>query len=244
VNESITFNTTLNLVLNKTNLVDLTTHTYRVYVNDSNGKSNQTEQRTLSVNLIGLTVSLTPGIGFTFRPNVERGFAFFGNESLIWLGNNTAMSLARSNLAGETILYNNGTVIRAVGNYTVDLIAGTITITNSSTLFNGTNKEYLTDKLNFSYFFFDGSSSLRLENISCDGQNETLGCLNVSTFSDKNINFSLLFNITDDPSDQRILEDFSKDALNWTVFQVRGNNTVNTTILNASVICAEIQVLN
>ena len=159
VNESITFNNSLNLVINKTGLVDLTEYTFKIYVNDSNGNSNQTEQRTVTTNTLGLTVSISNGISFSFSPFIE-------------------------------------------------------------------------------------NTTLRTLNISCAGQNHTIGCINASVFGDSTLNFSLLFNLSVDPPNQRLLEDFSINALNWSVFQLRSNNTQNLTLVNASVACAEVQSLN
>ncbi len=96
----------------------------------------------------------------------------------------------------------------------------------------------------FEFRPFVENNTLRTLNISCTGQNNSIGCLNVSVTESSELNFSLLFNITVDPPNQRIIEDFSVDALNWTVFQRRSNNTLNKTILNASVTCGEIQSLN
>ncbi len=159
VNESITFNTTLNLLINKTVLDDLTTYTYKVYVNDSNGNSNQTETRTVNTNFLGLTVEISTGVNFIFRPFIE-------------------------------------------------------------------------------------NATLRIENISCDGQNQSVGCLNLSNFGPNLLNFSLKFNITQDSSNQRIIEDFTIDVWNWTTFQLRSNNTQNKTVLNTTVACGEVQSLN
>lgn len=159
VNETVVFNSTLGLLINKTGLEDLTTYTYKVYVNDTNGNSNSTELRTVFVNIFGIEISLGTGISYTFRPFIE-------NETL------------------------------------------------------------------------------RLQNISCTGQNQTVGCLNVSVFGANNLNLSLLFNITLDPVNQKIIEDFGFDVLNWTTFHLHSNNTDNRTLLNATVVCGEVQSLN
>lgn len=249
INESVEFNNTLNVLINKTGLSELTTYIYRVYVNDSNGLVNNTEERIVNINLLGLTVVVTTGTELTFRPNVDRTRAVVANESLTWAGNATAIALDQDNIIG-VILYNNGTFINqggnatTIGNYTIDASARRITIFNSTTLYNGSNREWITDAFNLSYDYFTGTSFLNLQNISCRGQNETVGCINASVFATNDLNFSLLWNITNDPAPQKILEDFSVDARNWTVTQLRGNNTINLTILNASVTCGEIQSLN
>ena len=54
----------------------------------------------------------------------------------------------------------------------------------------------------------------------------------------------MLFNITSDPSNQRIIEDFSINALNWSVFQQNSNNTQNKSLTNTTIICGEIQSIN
>ena len=156
-NETVTPNSTL--LINKTGLLDSTDYTFRVYVNDTNGNWNFTEERLITTNELGISVIVTTDVTFEFRPTVE-------------------------------------------------------------------------------------NATIRTENISCTGQNNSVGCLNVSVVGNFNLNFSLLFNITVDPPNQRIIEDFSTDALNWTVFQLRSNNSLNKTILNVSVTCGEIQSLN
>ena len=250
-NESITFNNTLNLLINKTGLDDLTTYTFRVYVNDSNGNINQTEERTIFTNLFGLEVSVTTGVNLQFIPTIENEKAFFGNQSLVWAGNNTAISLTKSRVSGNFTLYNNGTIVNQNGNYTVDLTNGRITITNQSTIWNGTGSnihtpnQILTLELKFSYNYFTNVPFLKTINISCDGQNQSLGCLNFSTsLATDALNLSLLFNITNDPVRPLIIEDFSIDDKNWTVLQQRSNNTNNRSQANHSILCIEIQSVN
>ena len=138
------------MLINKTGLLDLTTHSYRVYVNDTNGNSNNTGLYVLNTNEFGLIVDVSTGVNFTFRPFVE-------------------------------------------------------------------------------------NATLRTENISCSGQNESVGCINFSNFGSNTLNVSLLFNISNDPVNQRIIEDFSIGG---------SNNTRNRTIVNISVACGEIQSLN
>lgn len=130
------------------------------------------------------------------------------------------------------------------GNYTIDFINGKITITNISTYFNGTTSSLITNKLNFSYNYYTGSLYLRTLNLSCQGQNESIGCLNVSTFlSSFNMNLSLVFNITNDPKRTRIIDDFTS-SVNWTSFLLRSNNTNNRTAANHSVTCIDLTILN
>ncbi len=159
INETVVFNITSGILINKTGLLDSTSYTYRVYVEDIKGTKSSTEERTVSTNTLGILLSVSAGAQLAFRPTVE-------------------------------------------------------------------------------------NATLRTENISCTGQNNSIGCLNVTTLFEFDLNFSLLFNITVDSPNQRIIEDFSVDALDWTVFQLRSNNTLNKTILNASVTCGEIQSLN
>lgn len=158
-NQSITFNNTLNLVINKTGLSDLTVYNFKVYVNDSNHNINSTEMRFISINVFKLTVVISSEANFTFKPYVV-------------------------------------------------------------------------------------NSTLRTVNISCSGQTDSIGCLNFSNFGTYNLNLSLMFNITVDPNNQKIIEDFSANALNWTTYQQRANNTINQSLVNASVACGEIQSLN
>ena len=160
VNETIIrFNSTLGMLINKTGLIDLTTYTMKVYLNDTNGLINMTEERIFTTNFLGITVSITTGVNFIFKPFIE---------------NNT----------------------------------------------------------------------LRVQNISCEGQTAAVGCVNFSVFGNSKINMSLLFNITLDPPNQRIIEDFSTRAFNWSIAQKRSNNTQNISIVNASVTCGEIQSIN
>src|SRR3990167_7162610 len=117
-------------------------------------------------------------------------------------------------------------------------------ITNSTTYFNGTISEWVTNKLNFSYNYFDGNFYVKTLNISCDGHNETKGCLNISpSLSAYDINFSLLYNITLDPVRIKIIDDFT-DAINWTSFFLRSNNTNNRTSANHSILCIDITSFN
>ena len=160
VNQTIaSFNSTLNLLINRTGLEELTTYRYRIYVNDTNGFWNNTGDRYLSTNFVGLIVGISDGVNLTFKP----------------------------------------------------------------------------------YFV---NTTIRVQNISCSGQNETIGCLNLSSISSEVINVSLMWNITSDPPNQKILEDFSIDALNWSVYQSRVNNSVNRTLVESSITCGEIQSLN
>jgi len=243
-NESITFNTTLNLLINKTGLNDLTTYTYRVYANDTNGNSNSTEKRIFSTNFFGLIISVTPKVNFTFKSSVEEIKSIMPNETILWAGNDTFRQLIEGRIDNSTInVYNNGTKINNGNNWTANS-NGQIKILNSTILFNGTTTEWITNKINVSYKFFSGNFTLRTQNISCSGQNESVGCINASSIFGYNLNLSLIFNITLDPVNQRIIEDFSTSALNWSVFQQRSNNTINKSITNSSVACAEIQSFN
>lgn len=113
-----------------------------------------------AVSLVLVVVVL--GLGATVLTSIrdvqDNTVSFFGNETLTWAGNNTAMSLTVGDLTGGNSLYNNGTLINQGGNYTVTT-SGTVTILNSTTLFNGTVTSWVTDALNFSYSYFSGSSA-------------------------------------------------------------------------------------
>jgi len=162
VNETVTFNNTLNLLINKTGLDDLRAYHFRVYVNDSNGNWNYTEYRNISTNLIGLTVDVSGGVSFSFRGPILRTEAFNGNDSLNWAGNNTAINLGRTHVSRNFTLYNNGTIVNS-NNYTIDLVNGLITIINLTGGATGENNaSWITDKLNFSYNYFTGDSFVLL----------------------------------------------------------------------------------
>ena len=238
------FNSTSNILLNKTGLEDLKSYRYKVYANDSAGRINSTEERTVRTNFLGLVVSVTTGITFSFAPDIYYPHRFFTNETLVWGGNNTAITLKNRNIInGTESVYNNNTKL-AYGNYTLTLASGKITFLNSTSLFNGSTGLLLTNQLNISYIFTSPNATVRQVNISCTGQNETIGCLNFSALSSSQFNMSLLFNITNDPVSQKIIEDFSTSALNWTVGQQRSNNTMNRSLFNFSAVCGEIQSLD
>jgi len=244
VNESVTFNETLNLLINKTGLEDLTLYNFTVYVNDTNGRLNNTEYRIININLFGLEVGITGGVDFFFRPVVGKAESFNGNDSLNWLGNNSGILLSNLQVSRNFTFYNNGTIVKQGNNWTITT-TGIFTFLNSTTLFNGSGELLVTDKLNFSYSYFNGESTISSRNISCNGQNDSLGCLNFSTTAASlDLNLSLIFNITNDPVRSRIIEDFSLEAFNWTVGLLRSNNTNNRTQANHSVICTEIQSRN
>ena len=66
------------------------------------------------------------------------------NESLTWAGNATPIALAENRIVGGSHkLYNNGTIINKGLNYTSP--SNLINFTNSYVLWNGTNRELITD---------------------------------------------------------------------------------------------------
>ena len=252
-NETInSINATIGVLINKTGLADYSKYLYRVYVNDSNGFWNSTEIRVVNTNFIGVVVGVTVNVNMTFRGFLDRKEAFYGNQTLSWNGNNTAMTLAKP-ISKNITLYNNGTIVIGGSNnsnYTIDFDNFKITISNHTPIWNGTAGNthkaniLITDKLNISFNYYTGSVYLRTVNLSCSGQNESTGCLNISTaLSSNNINISLIFNITDDPKRTRIIDDFTSSA-NWTPQLLRSNNTLNRTLANHSILCADMTSFN
>lgn len=246
INESVTFNETLNIVINKTGLSDSRAYHFKVYINDTSGKTASTNYRNISTNFLGLDVTISTEVDFFFVAGLLRIQQFFGNDTVIWAGNNTAVSLFKTNIAGNVTLYNNGTIVNQGKNFTMNFVTGTITITNLTGGATGDNNaSWITDKLNISYNFFNGNVTLQTLNLTCSGQNDSLGCLTFSTISAAtDLNLSLEFNITNDPVRPKMIEDFSIDARNWSIRFQRSNNTRNRSIVNASVVCMEIQSRN
>lgn len=79
---------------------------------------------------------------------------FYGNQTLTWAGNNTAISFAEGRIdTSSVVLYNNGAVVNKGTNYTVT--------SESITILNDTDGglEWITSDLNVSYNYLYGSSA-------------------------------------------------------------------------------------
>lgn len=91
------------------------------------------------------------------------------NQTLTWLGNNTAMTFTEGRvIPSSVVLYNNGTVVSSVGNYTVT--ATGLTVTNVSPT---NDPEWVTGTLNVTYSYNFGSAAYNATREGL-GANQTL----------------------------------------------------------------------
>jgi hypothetical protein len=123
----------------------------------------------LVVTFIVIAVALALGaeVLSEMRTTQDDNEAAYGNQTLVWGGNNTGIGLAEAGaLAGSFVLYNNGAKIaRGEGdqvNYTGS--RGIITITN----YSGSGVEWITDALNLSYDYGYGSYARNITGYGLD----------------------------------------------------------------------------
>jgi hypothetical protein len=117
----------------------------------------------IAITLVTLAIIL--GIGSTILSSIKNqqddNTAFYGNQSLIWGGNNTGIGLAEGRgIASTFVLFNNGSKVNkgegANANYTAT--EGIITILNSSPSGTvGFQSEWVTNALNLTYTYNYGS---------------------------------------------------------------------------------------
>ena len=129
-------------------------------------RKGQTQLGISSIGVIALSLLVAAvilGVGGTILEKIQNTQTdlsnFFGNETLTWAGNNTAMGLAESRIiTSSLILYNNATIVnRGSGdnaNYTV--ASGSITIINIS---GPLPFSWVTSDLNVSYSYNYGSDA-------------------------------------------------------------------------------------
>jgi len=93
----------------------------------------------------------------------------FGNQSLVWLGNNTPIGFEQPRVnTGSVLLYNNGTLINQGDGNEVNYT----TTESSITIINTTSSvEWVTAGLNSSYSFRIGSAAFNATNNGLVGQN-------------------------------------------------------------------------
>jgi len=238
----ITSNIKYNFTISRLNIRQ--DYKWNIVCNTSDGLTKNSSYYILSTDPTGLLVSVTTGVNFTFKSSIYNPQSNFPNQTITWTGNNTNIQLIQRNIRNETVLvYNNGTLINQGNNYTI-YSTGVISFINASPSGKvGFQSGWVTNKINVSYIFYSGNFTLTTTNISCSGQNWTLGCLNFSVSSPENLNLSLLWNITLDPRTQRIIENWQLSIPNWTTIN-RSRNVVNQSIINDTIKCAEITSLN
>lgn len=102
-----------------------------------------------------LTVAVVLGLGASILSSFQTSqtdlAASYGNETLTWTGNNTAMGLSEARvIASSVVLYNNGTLVNQGNNYTVG--SNTITVVNTTSTVT-----WVTSDLNATYSYQYGS---------------------------------------------------------------------------------------
>lgn len=250
IDSTLRFNKTFynNGTLFLANITYNTTGTHYWSVNCTDTSNNKNGSNVLYFvmdffNELSINVSVTGGVNFTFKPFVEKVRAIHKNQSVTYIANNTNIALNKTNIiSGTEKLYNNGTIVNqgntsSVANYTFDYTLGYLRILDQTSL------EWIVGKINISYEYYTGSFAVRTQNISCSGQNETLGCLTASNTGTNRLNFSLLWNLTINPQNQKLIEDFTS-SINWTPQVLRRNNTFNTSLANHSVLCLDLVSAN
>lgn len=115
--------------------------------------------------IIATIVSLGANLLADVKSSADDNSAFYGNESLTWAGNNTAISLAQNNIVtGSQKLYNNGSFVNQGNNYTIT--SSSITIINTSS-----TVDWVTTKINLSYDYYYGSYQRNITNYGLISQN-------------------------------------------------------------------------
>ena len=215
-------------------------HTWSANCSDGEGNRNGSQVFSFTMLVLNdLNINVSVNTNLTFRPFVEKVRAVHKNQSVVYIANNTNIALNKTNIiTGTEKLYNNGTIVNQgntskIANYTIDYTFGYLRILNHTSL------EWVVGKINISYEYYTGAFAVRTQNISCSGQNVTLGCLTARNIGTNNLNLSLLWNITVNPQNQKIIEDFTS-SINWTSHVLRRNNTFNTSLANHSVLCLDL----
>ena len=231
------------------------THNWTVNCTDSYNNKNQSEMRNFTIPQLDINITLKQYSNNTLiynLYNVQFNFTvnFTEDISICRLYINNSINATNLSLIRSEVKYNL-TVPRLESRKDYKWQVGCSAYGNeiNSSFFILTTDPFgllvrITTGVNFTFRPYIINSTLRVANLSCSGQNLTIGCLNLSITSPQNLNFSLLFNITTDPKTQRILDDFDQTISNWSVFQSRSKNIVNNTIVNDSIKCAEIVNLN
>lgn len=128
---------------------------------------------TMVTGVVGVVVLLV-AIGIIFSSGFKalnelsdlavNNVATIDNETITWIGNNSAVQLVQGGKLGisSLIIYNNGTLVTSGdgnhGNYTVDAKAGSFKIINASPSGKvGIQSEWVTNTINASYTFYIGS---------------------------------------------------------------------------------------
>ena len=143
-------------------------------------RKGQTQLGISSIGVIALSLLVAAvilGVGGTILEKIQNTQTdlsnFFGNETLTWAGNNTAMGLAEGRIiTSSLILYNNATIVNKGSgddaNYTVS--SGSITIINSSAGPTGVRgSDLVTSDLNVSYNYNYGSEARNSSDFGLQG---------------------------------------------------------------------------
>lgn len=121
--------------------------------------------------IVAIAISLGADVLTDIKDTQKDTTTSFGNQSLSWAGNNTAIALASDRVVSDSlVLYNDGTKVnKGVGtlNYTVQ--GGSITIINQSD-----GIQWNTSYLNSSYDYKIGSSQRNITEYGLQTQ-DTLG---------------------------------------------------------------------
>ena len=121
---------------------------------------------TIAISLLIAAVILGLGANIltSIKDTAEDNTAAFGNQSLTWGGNNTAVSFTNARVVtSSVVLYNNGTTINQGTNYTVT--EGAITILNTTSTVN-----WVEAAINVSYNYRFGSAERNVTDQGIVGQ--------------------------------------------------------------------------
>lgn len=139
-------------------------------------RKGQQQLNIASIGTIALTLvvaAVVLGLGATILDKIQGtqtdNTGAYGNQTLVWAGNNTLIGLQPRIVTSSVALYNNGSIVNPGAgvspNYTVSTNGITIINTSSGTggLSGGpkgiNSSDWITDKLNCSYNYYIGSDA-------------------------------------------------------------------------------------
>lgn len=144
---------------------------------------NKKGNMVMNVLLPGAVTLFIVAIVFTLLSNVNTSFqggmanqvaTFANNQSLTWVANNTAIKLNADNVI-SVVIWNSSNVLNAgdglSGNYTLNLVGGSVTFINGSDVVIGT------DTLNATVTYYYGSAARNITGRGVTSLNTTVSYL-------------------------------------------------------------------